>query len=208
MSGVTPFWKENAEANEALLAGGWRSVLLAPSAADPAAAPVPIPAETRSRSGEEEQHRLDVSETYTLLRFRSAPFASTMSGLDTSVAFFLTDHFVAEGDALAAFGPQIFAGEHTKAAFLGGGPKYVESAGRREIWVHALVGDMHIQPQTANGGRNGLGFRIGGGMDYQWPRDSRLWLRGGADFVRSQLYSTGQNSFAISVGVVFRVRER
>ncbi len=53
-------------------------------------------------------------------------------------------------------------------------------------------------PQTAFSS-NGLAFELGGGVEKRLIQ--RVWLRFEGDYVRSQLYSAGQNNFQAVGGV-------
>ncbi len=163
------------------------------------------PAQTRSRSGDEGRNRFEMALGYNFVRFRSAPITANISGLNSSLAYFPWGHIAVEANTTTAFGSEIFDREHTKFLFYGGGLKYVEPRGQWEPWAHVLVGGVHMLPQTALGGQNGFGIKAGGGIDYNWPRQSILWIRAEGNYIRSQLYSTSQNNFMISGGIVFRL---
>jgi hypothetical protein len=60
---------------------------------------------------------------------------------------------------------------------------------------------VRVNPQLAGVSRNGFGVLLGGGADLRWK--PRLALRLEGDWVRSQLYSSSQNSFQLMVGFVF-----
>jgi hypothetical protein len=167
--------------------------------------PAPAPAQTRSRSGNESHNRFEMALGYNFVRFRSSPITANMNGLNSSLAYYPWGHVGVEANTTAAFGSEIFDREHTKFLFYGGGLKYVEPRGGWEPWAHILVGGVHMLPQTAAGGQNGFGVKAGGGIDYNWPRQSILWIRVEGNYIRSQLYSTSQDNFMISGGIVFRL---
>jgi hypothetical protein len=168
-------------------------------------ASAPGAAQTRSRAGDDSRHRLELAFGYNFVRFRSAPITANMNGLNSSLAYYPWSHVGIEANTTAAFGSEIFNREHTKFLFYGGGLRYVEPYGAWEPWAHILVGGVHMLPQTSAGGQNSFGIKAGGGIDYNWPRQSILWFRVEGNYIRSQLYSTGQNNFMISGGVVFRL---
>jgi len=56
-------------------------------------------------------------------------------------------------------------------------------------------------PQTAFG-KNGFAVEFGGGMQKRLIQ--RVWLRFEGDYVRSQLYSSGQNNFQMVVAINYR----
>lgn len=167
--------------------------------------PSPAPAQTRGRSGSDSRHRLETAVGYSYVKFRSSPITASMNGVNSSVAYYLTNHFAVEGNVTAAFGSQIFDREHTKFLTYTAGAKYIESRGAWEPWAHVLAGGVHMLPQTADGSKNGLAVKAGGGIDYNWPRESSLWFRVEGDYIRTQLYSAGQNNFMISVGLVYHI---
>ena len=71
-------------------------------------------------------------------------------------------------------------------------------------WAHALVGGVHMWPQTAGNSQWGLALQVGGGADLHW-RESRVSFRLEGDFVRSQLYKQGQNNFQFVSGPILRL---
>jgi hypothetical protein len=85
--------------------------------------------------------------------------------------------------------------------FYGGGVKL--SVGNRKLqpFVHALIGGVHMFPQTAFS-NNGFAMQLGIGVERRLV--PRLWLRVGADYVRSELYSTGQDNYQGAVGISYR----
>jgi hypothetical protein len=124
-----------------------------------------------------------------------------MSGLNTTVSYYLRDHFAVEGSVTSAFGSQSFSNAAAKYVFYGTGVKV--STGNRKVqpFVHALVGGVHMFPQTAYS-NNGFAVQLGGGAE----RRLRLgiWLRLEGDYVRSQLYSSGQNNFQTVASINYR----
>jgi hypothetical protein len=117
------------------------------------------PAQTRGRSGSESRHRLESAVGYAFVKFRSAPINASMNGVNSSLAYYLNNHFAVEGSVTAAFGSEIFDREHTKFLTYTAGAKYIEPRGAWEPWVHLLAGGVHMLPQTADGSHNGLAVK-------------------------------------------------
>ena len=165
------------------------------------AAPAPTPAPTPP-FGHYEGYRFQLGVGYSYFRFRSAPFNSNMSGLQTSLSYFLNDWFAVEGNTIAAFGSSVFSNERSKALLFTGGARIAwrDSRRRFEPWMHGLIGGLHMLPQTAVGGKTGFAVQAGGGVDYRLS--GRASARFGGDYIRSQLYSTSQNNFQIGGGLV------
>jgi hypothetical protein len=165
------------------------------------AAPAPTPAPTPP-FGHYEGYRFQLGVGYSYFRFRSAPFNSSMSGLQTSLSYFLNDWFAVEGNTIAAFGSSVFSNERSKALLFTGGARVAwrDSRRRFEPWMHGLIGGLHMLPQTAVGGKTGFAVQAGGGVDYRLS--GRASARFGGDYIRSQLYSTSQNNFQIGGGLV------
>jgi len=160
--------------------------------------------ETRSRSGDVDGHRLEMGLGYAFVKFRSSPINAAMNGLNSEVAYFPKSNFGIEANATTSFGPhEIFDREHPKFLYYGAGGKYVEHRATWDPWAHVLAGGVHMFPQTAAGSMNGLAVKFGGGVDYHRD-DSRISLRLEGDFIRSQLYSQGQNNFMFATSFVIR----
>lgn len=169
---------------------------VAPSPAEPAPRP-------RFVYGSRDDYRFQLAASYAFVRFRSSAFSANMSGLNTALTYYTNEWFAVEGSVTATFAgtPSGFSKGLAKYLFYGGGPHVAYRNGRWEPWLHALLGGVHVQPQTAAGSRNAFAFELGGGMD--WRKNPVLAVRAEADWARSQLYSQGQNNFQISAGVVF-----
>ena len=138
---------------------------------------------------------------YAFVGFRSSQFNATTSGLNATVSYYLRDHFAAEGSVTSAFGSQSFSSVAAKYVFYGAGVKV--STGNRKLqpFAHALVGGVHMFPQTAYG-NNGFAVQLGGGAERRLRQ--RIWLRFEGDYVRSQLYSSGQNNFQTAAAINYR----
>ncbi len=149
---------------------------------------------------------LEMGLAYVFLRFRSAQINSSMNGLSTSGVYHVAHRLGIEGNVTSAFGPMVagFDREHAKYAFCGGGARMLFGGQKWRPWAHALVGGVHMWPQTAGNSQWGLAVQVGGGADLHW-RESRVSFRLEGDFVRSQLYKQGQNNFQFVSGPILRL---
>jgi hypothetical protein len=172
--------------------------------ADPLAQPAPPPAPRRFYYGNSEDFRFQLGVGYEYVRFRSAPFNANLSGLHTSLSYYLNDWFAVEGNVVAAFGTQVFGTDRSKYLLYTGGARIAWRDERRkfEPWMHVLIGGLHVIPQTALGGKNGFAVQPGGGVDIRYT--SRVSFRVEGDYVRSQLYSQSQNNFQLGGGLVVK----
>ena len=160
-----------------------------------------VPAANAAPFGTSDGLRWQLAVGADYVRFRSNEFNANMVGEHTSVTYFATDWLGLEGSVTAAFGSKVFANETSRYLLYTVGPKVAWQGPRWQPFVHALVGGLHMIPQTAGNGKNGFAVQLGGGVDY---RLSRVFgARIDADYVRSQLYSTDQNNFQVGGGVVF-----
>lgn len=137
----------------------------------------------------------EVGLGYTFVRFQSSLFSTSMNGLDTTVSYYLRDHLALEGNVANAFS------EDGRYLFYGGGVKISKGKPRLQPFAHALVGGAHIYPRAAFG-NDGFAVRLGGGAETRLK--NQLWLRIEADYVRSQLYSSGQNNFQVAASINYR----
>ena len=162
------------------------------SAAFPAPRPQPRP---QTINDDDVRGTWEMGLGYTFVRFRSSLFNASMNGLDTTVSYYLRDHLAVEGNVTAAFS------EDARNLFYGGGVKVSKGHPNLQPFAHALIGGAHIFPRAATG-NNGFAFRVGGGAETKLQQ--RLWLRVEADYVRSQLYSSGQNNFQAVASMNYR----
>jgi len=162
------------------------------TAAFPAPQPRPRP---QTIKDDDVQGTWELGLGYTFVRFQSSLFNASMNGLNTSVSYYLRDHLALEGSVTAAFS------EDARYLFYGGGVKVSKGNPKLQPFAHALVGGAHIFPRAATG-NNGFAFRVGGGAETRLQQ--QLWLRLEADYVRSQLYSSGQNNFQAVVSINYR----
>jgi hypothetical protein len=151
----------------------------------------------------ERGYRWEISLGFALIRFRTSVYYASLAGFHSSLAYFMTDWIAIEGATNTGFAPEIFDREHVKYLGYGAGPRFSLGyhARRLEPWVHALIGGVHLIPQTALGGQNALELTAGGGVDFLFnPRvSSRLEL----DYLWSHLFGQQQNSAQGSLGFVF-----
>ncbi len=162
------------------------------SAAFPASHPRPRP---QTINDDDVRGTWEMGLGYTFVRFQSSLFNASMNGLNTSVSYYLRDHFALEGNVTAAFS------EDARYLFYGGGVKVSKGNPKLQPFAHALVGAAHIFPRAATG-NNGFAVRLGGGAEAQLQQ--QIWLRVEGDYVRSQLYSSGQNNFQALAAINYR----
>lgn len=121
-------------------------------------------------------------------------------GTNTSVTYFPTAWLGVEASANTAFAPTIYKDDHVKYFSYGAGPRIAARFRKWELWVHTIIGGVHILPQTAGNGQNGLALQVGGGMDYRiFPH---LSARVEVDWVRTQLFGQWQNSAQANTDIV------
>jgi opacity protein-like surface antigen len=89
--------------------------------------------------------------------------------------------------------------------FIGGGIRYgYRRKQKLEPWAHAIVGLQEViftQVTTGIGHDKGLGYVLGGGIDYKLA--PRLYLQVEGDYLGTHLASANQNNFKIDAGVAF-----
>jgi hypothetical protein len=166
----------------------------------PAPRAVASPAATEAMGLGDVDYRMQLSVSFALVRFRSSAYSATGVGWSTSFAYFFSQRLAVEANVIDAFAPTIFANEHVKYLGYGVGPKVVLWNARFAPWAHAIVGGVHIVPQTALGGRNGFALQLGGGVDYELI--PRVAARIEADYVRTQLFGQSQNNGQATLGLV------
>ncbi len=170
------------------------------------AAPTPQPADPqpapRFYFGNSDDFRFQLGLGYQYVRFRSTAFNANLNGLQTSLSYFMNDWFAIEGNVVAALGTQVFGSDRSKYLLYTGGGRIAWRGEKRrwEPWMHALIGGLHMTPQTSLGGKNGFALQAGAGADYRLT--SNVSIRVGGDYVRSQLYSQSQNNFQGGAGIV------
>jgi hypothetical protein len=177
------------------------SAFTSPAPARASALPdAPAPPQPSSRS--EEGYSWDLAVGYEYIHFHSAPFNLNLSGLHTDLTYNFNNWVGVEGSVISAFGGTIFEGERSKYVSYTGGVRINGGVFRRGFtpWAHALVGGVHVNPQTALGSKNSYAIQAGGGVD--WVYNSRVSLRSEADYVHTGLYHGSQNNFQIGLGAV------
>jgi hypothetical protein len=162
------------------------------TAAFPAPQPRPRP---QTIKDDDVQGTWELGLGYSFVRFQSSLFNASMNGLNTSVSYYLRDHLALEGSVTAAFS------EDARYLFYGGGVKVSKGNPKLQPFAHALIGGAHIFPRAATG-NNGFAFRLGGGAETRLLQ--QIWLRVEGDYVRSQLYSSGQNNFQVVAAINYR----
>jgi hypothetical protein len=150
--------------------------------------------------GDRDDYRWQLGVGVEYLRFDSSAFNANMVGVNTTLTYYTNTWFAVEGSVITGFGPQVYDQYHAK---IFGGAGGIRIGGRRARWEpfgHALVGGSHLQPQTAEGGRNALMAQAGVGVDYRVH--SRMSLRGQVDWVYTTYFSQNQNNFQAVAGIV------
>ena len=176
------------------------TVFAPPAAAASPADPSPVPPNPGFNYTERD-YRWELGLGFALVRFRSSPYYATAVGLHASVGYFLNEWIAIEGAVNTAFAPTIYQNEHVKYSSYGAGPRFsLGQHGRLEPWVHALVGGVHVFPQTALGGKNGFELQAGGGADYAF--NPRISARIELDYLRTNLFGQSQNSAQGAIGMV------
>ncbi len=171
---------------------------LAADSASGASAPEPFP-RIHEHAFARDSIQIGVGFEYVL--FRSGPFNANLGGLHTSFTYYRNDWLGFEGNIVAAFGSSNLNNEPSKLLLYTGGPRFAWRRLGLHPWAHVLAGGIHVFPQTGLG-QGGFAVQLGGGAD--WPLTPIVSLRVESDYVRSQLFSSGQNSFQFGTGIVFR----
>jgi hypothetical protein len=117
------------------------------------------------------------------------------------VDYYLREHLAVEGRVTSTFEVHSARDSDAKYLFYGGGLKLSTGNRRLQPFVHALIGGLHMYPQTAFN-TNGFAAQAGGGVEKKLRPG--LWLRLEGDYVRSWLYKSGQNNFQVLVGIHYR----
>jgi hypothetical protein len=173
-----------------------------PSPASPADPPAAATPEPKIKDAGRE-NRWQIGLGVALVRFRSSVYFATAVGVNASASYFLTNSLAIEGAVTSAFAPAVFQSfERVKYVGYGAGPRFTLDRAALQPWVHALVGGIHILPQTALGSKNGFELLVGGGADYALNPDWALRLE--ADYVRTQVFGQSQNSGQAVLGIVYR----
>lgn len=171
-----------------------------PVPASPAALPATPAAKPKLVFGDRDDYRWQLGFGVELFRFQSSLINATMVGTNTTLTYFTNSWLGLEGTLATGFAPEIYDREHVKIFTGSGGIRIGTRRARFEPWGHFQIGGAHLQPQTAGNGRNALAFMAGPGLDFRV--NSRLSLRGGVDWVRTQFFSSDQNNVQGTVGAV------
>ena len=168
-----------------------------PASAPPAPEPMPRP-----YSYNENPNKWQLGIAFALVRFRSSVYYASAPGFNSSLAYWWKDWLGIEGSITSAFAPPVFENEHFRYLSYGAGPKFSFGHGRLEPWAHALVGGVHLIPQTASGGQNGFEITMGGGVDY--GINSVISAKAGVDYLATHMFGQWQSSAQIVAGFSFR----
>lgn len=150
----------------------------------------------------ENPNKWQLGIAFALVRFRSSVYFASAPGFNTSLAYWLKEWIAIEGSVTTAFAPPVFANEHFRYLSYSAGPKFSFGHGRFQPWAHALVGGVHLIPQTASSGQNGAEFMLGGGVDY--VLNSVISAKGGVDYLGTHMFGEWQSSAQIVAGFSFR----
>src|SRR5260370_27736182 len=100
------------------------------SAAFPAPRPQPRP---QTINDDDVRGTWEMGLGYTFVRFQSSLFNASMNGLNTSVSYYLRDHFALESNVTAAFS------EDPMYLFYGGGVKVSKGNRKLQPFSHPLL---------------------------------------------------------------------
>ena len=168
----------------------------------PASASRPAPEPKPRPYYNESPNKWQLGIAFALVRFRSSVYYASAPGFNSSLAYWWKEWVAIEGSITTAFAPPVFANEHFRYLSYGAGPKFSFGHGRLEPWAHALVGGVHLIPQTASSGQNGLEVTMGGGVDY--VINGVISAKGGVDYLGTHMFGEWQNSAQIVAGFSFR----
>jgi hypothetical protein len=171
------------------------------STAQPSPEPAPSPS-PKPYSYNENPNKWQLGITFALVRFRSSVYFASAPGFNTSLAYWFKDGMAIEASVTTAFAPPVFANEHFRYLSYAAGPKFAFGHGRLQPWAHALAGGVHLIPQTASGGQNGIEFLLGGGVDY--PINGVISAKAGVDYLGTHMFGEWQSSVQILAGFSFR----
>lgn len=168
------------------------------------ASPAPPAPEPKARPYyyNENPNKWQLGAAFALVRFRSSVYYASAPGFNTSLAYWWKEWVAIEGSVTTAFAPPVFANEHFRYLSYGAGPKFSFGHARLEPWAHALVGGVHLIPQTASGGQNGAEITLGGGGDY--VINDVISAKAGVDYLGTHMFGEWQSSLQIVAGFSFR----
>jgi hypothetical protein len=145
----------------------------------------------------------DLYAGYTFFRFYEVPgIISNMNGGNVSAVYWYRDWLGADAELMATYGSQ--PGQNSWLVFGGLGPRlrYVGPKGI-DIWAHALIGGIFIDPQTPYGGTSAFAGLVGAGVDLN-GHHRHMALRVAIDGIASHFFDTYQISPKASVGIVYK----
>jgi hypothetical protein len=145
----------------------------------------------------------DLYAGYTFFRFYEVPGTiSNMNGGNLSAVYWYRDWLGADGELMATYGSQ--PGQNSWLVFGGLGPRfrYVGPKGI-DLWAHAMIGGMFIDPQTPYGGQGALAGLAGVGVDLN-AHHRHAALRVAIDGIASRFFNTYQISPKVSAGIVYK----
>jgi len=171
-----------------------------PFPGDPAALPSSPAAKPKFVFGDRDDYRWQLGFGVELFRFQSNLINATLVGTNTTLTYFTNSWLGLEGSLGTGFAPEIYDREHVKIFTYSGGVRIGTRRARFEPWGHVQFGGAHLQPQTAGNSRNAFMFLAGIGLDFRV--NSRLSLRGSADYVRTLFFSQDQNNVQGTLGAV------
>ena len=176
--------------------------LAAPSPAGAPATPSP------SKSVDEFNKQLSVG--YEFVDFRNVGGLSFHgNGARFDFNWYHNDWIGFEGNLAVNFGMTPYGnfpkGISDDNVFFGGGVRFGYRRNHKiEPWGHAIVGFQEViytQVTTGIGHDKGLGYLLGGGIDYKLA--PRLYLQLEGDYLGTRIVSVNQNNFKVDVGVAF-----
>ena len=171
-----------------------------PLPGSPAALPATPAAKPKFVFGDRDDYRWQLGFGVELFRFQSNLINATLVGTNTTLTYFTNSWLGLEGSLATGFAPEIYDREHVKLFTYSGGVRIGTRRARFEPWGHFQLGGAHLQPQTAGNSRNAFMFLAGIGLDFRV--NSRLSLRGSADYVRTLFFSQDQNNVQGTLGAV------
>jgi hypothetical protein len=142
---------------------------------------------------------LQIGVGYTFVSFNETPSTTLNSSGFNATAVYYRDWFGAEGDFTGAYGSQ--AGKSSQLYFAGGGLRLrLPNTFSFEPWAHGVIGYTHLSPKTTFGNQSALGYKVGGGIDFN-PHHTRIGYRVSADLLGNHFFNTYQLSPELSVGI-------
>jgi hypothetical protein len=178
------------------------AIFAAPAFASPAAPALPA-AMPQEVQGVFNKYSWDLYAGYTFYRFYEVPgINSNMNGGNISAVYYYRDWLGADGELMAVYGSQ--PGQNSWLVFGGLGPRlrYVGPKGI-DVWAHAMIGGIFIDPRTPYGGTSAFAGLVGAGVDLN-AHHRRVALRVAIDGIVSNFFATYQISPKASVGIVYK----